>query len=45
MTRFPRFALTGLAALALSGCLSLGKDPPDSLLNLTPTRQAAAGTG
>ena len=45
MTRFPRFALAGLAALALSGCLSLGKDPPDSLLNLTPTRQAAAGTG
>ena len=45
MTRFPRFALAGLAALALSGCLSLGKDPPDSLLNLTPTRQAVAGTG
>ena len=45
MTRFPRFALAGLAALALSGCLSLGKEPPDSLLNLTPTRQAAAGTG
>ena len=45
MTRFSRFALAGLAALALSGCLSLGKDPPDSLLNLTPTRQAAAGTG
>ena len=45
MTRFSRFALAGLAALALSGCLSLGKEPPDSLLNLTPTRQAAAGTG
>jgi cholesterol transport system auxiliary component len=31
--------------LALSGCLSLGKDPPDALLTLTPASQAAAGTG
>ena len=40
-----RWAVLPVLALALSGCLSLGKDPPDSLLNLTPATQAAAGTG
>ena len=40
-----RCAILPALALALSGCLSLGKDPPDNLLNLTPTTQAAAGTG
>ncbi len=45
MTRHFRLALPLLAALVLSGCVSFGKDPPDSLLNLTPARQAAAGTG
>jgi len=32
-------------AFALAGCLSFGKDPPDTLFNLTPARVAAAGTG
>lgn len=32
-------------AFALSGCLSFGKDPPDTLFNLTPARVAAAGSG
>ena len=41
--RFLRSA--GWSALALSGCISFGADPPDVLLNLTPTTQAAAGTG
>jgi cholesterol transport system auxiliary component len=40
-----RWAVLPALALALSGCLSLGKDPPDSLLNLTPATQTAAGTG
>jgi cholesterol transport system auxiliary component len=40
-----RWAILPALALTLSGCLSLGKDPPDSLLNLTPAAQAAAGTG
>jgi len=31
------------ALLALAGCLSLGKKPPDQLLNLTPTASAPAG--
>lgn len=40
-----RWALLPALALALSGCISLGKDPPDRLFNLTPQVQAAAGTG
>ena len=32
-------------ALPLAGCLSLGADPPDQLLTLTPARVAPAGTG
>lgn len=32
-----------VAALPLTGCVSLGKDPPASLLTLTPARVAAAG--
>ena len=31
------------AAMALSGCISLGKKPPDQLLNLTATATAPAG--
>ena len=31
------------AMLALSGCISLGKKPPDQLLNLTATTAAPAG--
>jgi len=46
------FAMTvshkaGLAAMALaltlSGCVSLGKEPPPTLFTLTPTALAAAG--
>ena len=35
------------AALVLSGCISLGAEPPDALLTLTPTaeHQTPAGTG
>lgn len=32
-----------LAAVLLSGCVSLGPKVPDTLLNLTPARTAAAG--
>lgn len=40
------FALSALApALLLGGCLSFGEDPPKSLLTLTPTTSAPAGTG
>ncbi len=35
---------TGLA-LALAGCVSLGKEPPETLFNLTPARLAATGSG
>ena len=40
--------ISALAALApaqmLGGCLSFGEDPPESLLTLTPTATAAAGS-
>ncbi len=32
-----RYALAGLAGLALSGCVSLGPKPPKALITLTPT--------
>ena len=32
-------------ALLLAGCLSFGSEPPDSLLTLTPSATAPAGTG
>lgn len=35
-------ALAGLAMLA--GCISFGKEPPESLLALTPTAEAPAGS-
>ena len=38
-----RATAAGLAALLLSGCLSLGPDVPDQLISLTPARQAPAG--
>lgn len=38
-------AALGLSSLALSGCISLGSEPPESLLTLTPTNEAPAGTG
>ena len=39
-----RMALLPILTLALSGCLSMGQEPPSALLNLTATAQAAAGT-
>src|SRR5690606_11799922 len=38
-----RVLLSVLMAAPLAGCLSLGADPPDQLLTLTPERGAAAG--
>lgn len=38
-----RMVLLPLLALALSGCLSMGSEPPTSLLNLTASEQAAPG--
>ena len=35
--------LPAILALALTGCISLSPDPPDSLLTLTPVRSAPAG--
>jgi cholesterol transport system auxiliary component len=32
-------------ALVLAGCVSLGKEPPETLFNLTPARLAATGSG
>jgi len=34
-----------LATMTLSGCISLGGEPPEQLYTLTPTSMAAAGTG
>lgn len=44
MIRFARLACLGPAAL-VAGCISFGEDPPPSLLTLTPTVSAPAGTG
>ncbi|AWW73904.1 ABC transporter [Erythrobacter sp. KY5] len=44
----PAFTLSALvgASLALSACVSVGgSEPPDSLLSLTPTAMAPAGSG
>jgi len=38
-----RPALILATALSLSACISFGADPPDSLLNLTPSAQVAVG--
>ena len=38
-----RALLPVLLALPLAGCLSLGGDPPDQLLTLTPIEAAPAG--
>ena len=38
-----RALLPAILALPLGGCLSLGADPPDALLTLTPTQSAPAG--
>ena len=42
-TRASRLAITGLGALLLSACISLGPDVPDQLISLTPAEQAPAG--
>ena len=44
MTKHLKFAILA-PALLLSGCLSFGSEPPESLLTLTPTATAPAGTG
>lgn len=38
-----RIGAVGAGALALAGCLSLGEDPPESLLTLTAEASAEAG--
>lgn len=40
-----RLSALAAASLALSGCLSLGVEPPESLLTLNSTTTAPAGTG
>lgn len=46
MTLCLRIALPVLPlALALSGCISLGGEPPESLLTLSPAARAPAGPG
>ena len=44
MTRLSHFAILA-PALLLGGCLSFGGEPPESLLTLTPTATAPAGSG
>ncbi len=41
----PRALLAAGLAGALAGCISFGEDPPPSLLTLTATTSAPAGTG
>ncbi|MGB7418733.1 MAG: ABC-type transport auxiliary lipoprotein family protein [Erythrobacter sp.] len=40
----PRALLLALACAALAGCISLGRELPESLLTLSPTSSAPAGT-
>jgi cholesterol transport system auxiliary component len=42
--RTARIAIALGATVALAGCISFGKEPPESLLSLTPTAQVAPGT-
>ena len=42
--RTARSFAAAAAAMALTGCISLGKEPPDQLLNLTAASPAPAGT-
>lgn len=41
--RAARILAAGTALVAVSACVSLGQDPPDSLLSLTPAVQAPVG--
>jgi len=43
MTTFARLPVMLAAALALSGCVSFGKDPPERLFTLTPASIAPGG--
>lgn len=43
--RLTRLAVASAGALALSGCISLGAEPPESLITLTPAATPAPGTG
>ena len=45
MKRFLVPLALAASTLALSGCISLGSEPPESLLTLTPANTAPAGTG
>lgn len=45
MNRTAILGTLAAASLALSGCISLGSEPPESLLNLTSTLIAPAGSG
>lgn len=45
MPKLARTILAGTLAASLAGCISLGAEPPESLLTLTPTTSALAGTG
>ena len=46
MIQFRAFAALAAAGLALTGCISLGSaEPPESLLTLTSTATAPAGSG
>ncbi|WP_068865209.1 ABC-type transport auxiliary lipoprotein family protein [Erythrobacter dokdonensis] len=40
-----RLAAPALLALGLAGCISLGGPPPESLLTLSPSTRAPAGSG
>ncbi|MBV7264945.1 membrane integrity-associated transporter subunit PqiC [Erythrobacter sp. WH131] len=45
MTRLVKMGAIGAAALTMTGCISLGSEPPESLLTLSPSVTADAGTG
>ncbi|MBD2842588.1 ABC-type transport auxiliary lipoprotein family protein [Erythrobacter rubeus] len=45
MTRLVKSSAIGAAALAVTGCISLGSEPPESLLTLSPSVSAEAGSG
>ena len=45
MAQWTRIAFSAGLATVLAGCISFGEDPPPSLLTLTPTVSAPAGTG
>lgn len=44
MIRKARWIAAATAAMALTGCISFGAEPPEQLLNLTPAIHAPAGS-